>query len=109
MLLLHDIESQLELNLTAACLERNPKAYGPWFHRKWCWTRHCCTNTVEKDMFQKELDLCALLLQKDERNFHCWNYRRFIVGLMLGGMDGSWNTDVRPVFFLRILPTDDYR
>lgn len=93
MLLLQGIELQLELNLTAACLERNPKAYGPWFHRKWCWTHHCDTNAVERDTFQKELDLCALFLQKDERNFHCWNYRRFIVGLILGGMDGSWNTD----------------
>jgi geranylgeranyl transferase type-2 subunit alpha len=94
MLLLQDIDLQLELNLTAACLERNPKSYGPWFHRKWCWTLYCGTNTVERDTFQKELQLCALFLLKDERNFHCWNYRRFIVGLILGGqMDGSWNTE----------------
>ena len=28
-----------ELKLTAACLQRNPKAYAAWFHRKWA-VRH---------------------------------------------------------------------
>lgn len=28
---------------------------------------------------QSELGLCSLLLKEDQRNFHCWNYRRHIV------------------------------
>jgi len=29
----------------------------------------------------RDIKLCGKLLQMDDRNFHCWNYRRFIVGL----------------------------
>jgi geranylgeranyl transferase type-2 subunit alpha len=83
---------QTEFNLTTSCLERNPKAYGPWFHRKWSCV-HCGQN-VEDKVLENELALCALFLTKDERNFHCWNYRRFIVGLLLGEtMDGSWGAN----------------
>jgi geranylgeranyl transferase type-2 subunit alpha len=65
-------------------LQRNPKAYGAWFHRKWI------VSNYTSDL-QKELDLTALFLKQDERNFHCWNYRSFCVGLLLGGSkDGSW-------------------
>jgi geranylgeranyl transferase type-2 subunit alpha len=109
LLLQHDgtFDIQTEFNLTTSCLERNPKAYGPWFHRKWScvhyyyhyhYSGHNNTttnnNNVERQrrvLLENELALCASFLTKDERNFHCWNYRRFIVGLLLGEtVDGSW-------------------
>ena len=83
-----------ELALTAAALERNPKAYGAWFHRKWALQLHvfgtkrntgttCTSSTPPLPLLHEELALTELFLQQDERNFHCWNFRRFLVGLEL--------------------------
>lgn len=98
-----------ELKLTAACLQRNPKAYAAWFHRKWA-VRHWLLTTAasapgeqRSALLHTELGLCASFLDRDERNFHCWNYRRYIVALMLEvsllgnadndiNLDGSWNS-----------------
>ncbi len=89
-----DIEA--ELKLTAHCLQRNPKSYSAWFHRKWALvyfmngTSQKCEEhwTNMKSILQSELELCVQFLQLDERNFHCWNFRRFVVGL-LGSCGGS--------------------
>lgn len=102
-----------ELKLTAACLQRNPKAYAAWFHRKWA-VRHwfltsapdaAATSEEQRSaLLQTELGLCASFLDRDERNFHCWNYRRYVVALMLEvsllgndgengvRLDGSWKS-----------------
>lgn len=79
---------QKELQVTQTALQNNPKAYGPWLHRKWA------VGKGGKDdvLLRAELELTELFLNRDERNFHCWNYRRFIVGLLMGQADGSWPT-----------------
>lgn len=104
--------------LTARCLERNPKAYSPWFHRKWC-IRHFLLEELSddnvktevigkwKNLLEAELQLCVQFLKLDERNFHCWNYRRFVVSALatvltiqndidsslplVRNLTGSWN------------------
>jgi len=95
--------------LTQTALQRNPKAYGAWFHRKWAIRHHLNdnqhqalsdSNSNSKQILQAELGLCGELLMLDERNFHCWNYRRFIVGIMIDDVisdgehftitDGEW-------------------
>jgi geranylgeranyl transferase type-2 subunit alpha len=60
-----------ELNLSAEGIKRNPKSYGAWYHRQWILKR------FEVD-YKSEFELCKLLLKEDQRNFHCWNYRRFV-------------------------------
>ena len=98
------LDIQGELKLTAHCLQRNPKAYATWFHRKWALVYYIMTGSPSasshpaeqgsrnwadmKSILASELELCSQFLQLDERNFHCWNFRRFVVGL-LGSCGGS--------------------
>jgi hypothetical protein len=103
-----------ELILTQTALQNNPKAYGPWFHRKWVlqqlFLRENNNDNVEQDVdidftsvLEEERALIAQLLTADERNFHGWNYRRFLVScqLALEQTDGSipngswWNNTLK--------------
>jgi len=96
-----------EREMTTTCLKRNPKAYGAWFHRKWSIRRYLqLLPEPDPDSCQKlmhlELQQCAQFLNLDERNFHCWSYRRFVVAALassvllvdhgghLDDLDGSW-------------------
>ncbi|KAF6026118.1 RABGGTA [Bugula neritina] len=62
-----------ELTFLEECLKYNPKSYGSWEHR--CYVM---THTPKPD-WERELSLCNAFLSYDERNFHCWDYRRFII------------------------------
>ncbi|XP_064395199.1 geranylgeranyl transferase type-2 subunit alpha-like isoform X2 [Halichondria panicea] len=62
-----------ELNLLESCLRVNPKAYCVWLSRQWI-LLHC----PQAD-WVREKGLCDKLLNYDERNFHCWDHRRFVI------------------------------
>jgi len=64
-----------ELSTISKTLKRNPKSYSGFHHRVWC-IEHDELHTID---LRKELDLCSNFLALDSRNFHCWDYRRFIV------------------------------
>ncbi|GJQ70123.1 hypothetical protein Trydic_g22593 [Trypoxylus dichotomus] len=62
-----------EIKLTEQCLLYNPKSYSSWHHRDWVLQRH------PKPNWQQEFNLITKYLQMDDRNLHCWNYRRLII------------------------------
>lgn len=63
-----------EFELTQLCLGRNPKSYPVWYHRQWVLEWGECSW-----QWPVELKLTAKFLALDDRNFHCWTYRRFVV------------------------------
>ncbi|EDO35525.1 predicted protein [Nematostella vectensis] len=64
--------SRKELAFLQGCLKVNPKSYGVWFHRQWV------NEFIPAPDWTQELLLCNMFLSFDERNFHCWDYRRIV-------------------------------
>ncbi|KAJ3599004.1 hypothetical protein NHX12_032967 [Muraenolepis orangiensis] len=62
-----------ELSFVECCLKQNPKSYGSWHQRGWVSAR------LPRPDWARELSLCDRCLSLDERNFHCWDYRRVVV------------------------------
>lgn len=61
-----------ELDFTVDCLRKNEKSYSVWQHRIWILAQ------LPQSKYDEEILLCNSLLAKDERNFHCWDYRNYI-------------------------------
>ena len=66
-----------QLVASAVGIKRNPKSYPAWAHRVWVVGVFCARDADAVDL-GSELALCAKLLAADQRNFHCWQYRRWL-------------------------------
>ncbi|CAG8523710.1 4132_t:CDS:10, partial [Ambispora gerdemannii] len=61
-----------ELVFLQALFQLNPKSYWIFNHRRWC-----LENMPYPD-WQRELELVGKILELDSRNFHGWDYRRYV-------------------------------
>ncbi|RLM55928.1 hypothetical protein C2845_PM10G18980 [Panicum miliaceum] len=66
-----------ELRVVEVAFKANPKSYGAWYHRKWLLNQKLAP--VDS---KREFGLLDKLLKVDARNFHGWNYRRFLARFM---------------------------
>lgn len=71
-----DRKSVLEDDLKFVLLQLRsyPKCYWIWNHRVWC-----LFTLKDEANWEYELAIVSKLLQADARNFHGWQYRRFVV------------------------------
>ncbi|KAF8516926.1 rab-protein geranylgeranyltransferase [Hysterangium stoloniferum] len=73
-----------DLALTMAALRQYPKVYWIWNHRKWC-LEHVPDGPGDdqygwrKSVWAHELYVVEKMLDADARNFHAWDYRRYVL------------------------------
>lgn len=65
-----------ELHFVLDKLRKSPKSYWIWNHRIWC------LKLDKLSDWNIEIGLTNKFLQADQRNFHVWAYRRFIIDSM---------------------------
>lgn len=68
-----------DLDLTIEVLKVHPKVYWIWNHRKWCLQELPPGDADGIAKWTTEIQMVNKMLQMDARNFHGWNYRRFIL------------------------------
>ena len=74
-----------ELKFLVKAIMKSPKSYTLWFQRQWAiekglaFERAVMGKNTQSEIMQNELMLCNKMLKMDERNFHCWNYRFWVV------------------------------
>ncbi|KAI0093932.1 rab-protein geranylgeranyltransferase [Irpex rosettiformis] len=86
----HQINDVLsgDLDMTTAFLKQHPKIYAIWNHRRWCLEQvpegptEADPNGWKMANWKKELYVVEKMLDVDARNFHAWNYRRYVLASM---------------------------
>ena len=76
-----------EIKAILPIMMKNPKSYLLWYHRIWCLVK-CIEIEIKKEtpldksVLIGEIGLCNKFFLKDDRNFHCWNYRVKLLSLI---------------------------
>lgn len=70
-----------ELMFTVPLLMEHPKCYWIWNYRTWTLEQatKLLVSHAAKTIWKEELGLVTKMLQRDRRNFHAWQYRRYVV------------------------------
>ncbi|KAJ2847912.1 Rab geranylgeranyltransferase, partial [Coemansia erecta] len=76
-----------ELAFLLEILVKNIKSYWMWFHRMWA------LRLLPTPAWEQELVLVAKLLSHDARNYHGWDYRRFVVAQLKESLDSEAQRD----------------
>jgi len=81
--ILAQVESLLsaDLHFLVPLLLKFPKCYWIWNHRYWLLrqTTALLSQETAHKYWTQELGLVGKMLGRDSRNFHGWNYRRFVI------------------------------
>lgn len=78
-----------ELKFLVKAIMKSPKSYTLWFQRQWAiekgleFEAAVTQNNTTSMILENELALCDKMLKMDERNFHCWNYRYWVVDVYI--------------------------
>jgi geranylgeranyl transferase type-2 subunit alpha len=72
---------QSEISFTMPLLMEFPKCYWIWNFRQWLLSQAILRLPlpVARTFWETELGLVSKMLNKDQRNYHAWGYRRFVV------------------------------
>lgn len=70
--------------MTKLALKTHPKVYWIWNHRRWCLENIPENPDGDPSVWQRaawtgELQTIEKILDYDPRNFHAWNYRRYVL------------------------------
>ena len=70
-----------ELAFTVPLLMKFPKCYWIWGFREWILSQAVLRLAVPvaREIWEAELGLTSAMLDRDQRNFHAWDYRRIVV------------------------------
>lgn len=76
-----------EIKSILPIMMKNPKSYLLWYHRVWCLVKYVeieikLKTPLGQSILIGEIGLCNKFFQKDDRNFHCWNYRVKLLSLI---------------------------
>lgn len=77
-----------ELAFCEGAVRHHPKSYWVYNQREWATT---ALDKLGQCDWERELSLCSKLLQLDGRNFHGWNYRRYVTRHHEGSSNVSEN------------------
>ncbi|CAD8047905.1 unnamed protein product [Paramecium primaurelia] len=92
---------QSEFMLITILLKQHPKSYTLWTHRQWMVLRsqeidQLISQINQENQFKlieaikQEYELCSKMLDRDERNFHVWNYRNWLSSISAFGKEDEF-------------------